>query len=133
MAIAAKRGYVVRTMDVVPALLPGKVEEEVYVRQATGSTIKDDTTGVPVVMKLKKSLYGLRQSPRNFGNTFAKGIKVIGVAALRSDPCMDDGTLAGKTPSVVEDSEESTLKQVSHDGRWTSYTTFGNGDLPRQR
>ena len=81
--------------------------------------IKDETTGIPLVMKLKKSLYGLRQSPRNFGNTFPKGIKEIGFVALRSDPCMyvygsgptyallcvyvDDCTLAGKTPSVVED------------------------------
>ena len=36
MAIAAERGYVVTTMDVVTAFLQSKVEEEVYVRQATG-------------------------------------------------------------------------------------------------
>ena len=64
MAIAAERGYLVTSMDVVTAFLQTKVEEEAYVRQATGYVIKDETTGVPLVMKLKKSLYGLRQSPR---------------------------------------------------------------------
>ena len=69
-------------------------------------------------MKLKKSLYGLRQSPRNFGTTFTKGILEIGFTPLLSDPCLyvygsgptytilcvyvDDCSIAGKTPSVVK-------------------------------
>ncbi|CAB1111740.1 unnamed protein product [Ectocarpus sp. CCAP 1310/34] len=119
MAIAAERGYVVETMDVVTEFLQSNVEEEVYVRQAKGYEITDEVTGLPLVMKLKKSLYGLKQSPRNFGNAFAKGNKEIGFTALLSDPCVyvygagptyailcvyvDNCTLAGRTPSVVQD------------------------------
>ena len=131
MAIAAERGYVVETMDVVTAFLQSQVEEDVYVRQAKGYEILDEDTGLPMVMKLKKSLYGLRQSPRNWGNAFAKGIAEIGFVATRSDPCMyvygsgpthtilcvyvDDCTLAGKTPSVVQDLK----KQLSDKFRMT--------------
>ena len=95
------------------------MEEEVFVKQAKGYEILDEHTGLPLVMKLKKSLYGLRQSPRNFGNTFAEGIKGIVFTPLLSDPCLyvygsgptyamlcvyvDDCTIAGKTPSVVKD------------------------------
>lgn len=119
MAIAAERGLVVETMDVVTAFLQSRVEEDVYVRQAAGYDIMDEETGLPYVMKLKKSLYGLKQSPRNFGTTFAKGIKEIGFIPTRSDTCLyvygtgttyavmcvyvDDCTLAGQTTAVVQD------------------------------
>lgn len=117
MAVAPERGYVVETMDVVTAFLQGKVEKYVFVRQAKGYETIDRETGLPLTMNLKKSLYELRQSPLNFGNAFAKGIKEIGFLALRSDPCMyvhgegptyavlcvyvDDCTLAGNTTMVV--------------------------------
>ena len=109
-------------MDVVAAFLQSEVEEDVFVRQAPGYEILDTETGRPLVMKLKKSIYGLRQSPRKWGTTFAKGIAEIGFIALKSDPCMymygsgpthailcmhvDDCTLAGKTPSVVKHLKE---------------------------
>ena len=82
-------------------------------------------------MKLKKRLYGLRQSPRNWGNAFAKGTADKGFIALKSDPCMyvhgsgpthtilcvyvDDCTIAGKTRSVVQDLKD----QLSNTG-WRS-------------
>ena len=131
LAIAAERGFVVETMDVVTAFLQSKMEEEVYVRQAKGYEIMDQETGLPLVMKLKKSLYGLKQSPRNWGNAFANGIREIGFRPLRSDPCLyyygsgdtyailgvyvDDCSLAGKTPSVVKDLK----KQLSNKFRMT--------------
>ncbi|CAB1119561.1 unnamed protein product [Ectocarpus sp. CCAP 1310/34] len=79
MAIAAERGYVVETMKVVTAFLQSNVEGEVYVRQAKRYEITDEVTGLPLVMELKKSSYGLKQSPRNFGNAFAKRIEEIGL------------------------------------------------------
>ncbi|CAB1119606.1 unnamed protein product [Ectocarpus sp. CCAP 1310/34] len=118
-------------MGVVTAFLQSNVEAEVYVRQAKGYEIMDEVTGLPLVMKLKKSLYGLKQSPRNFGNAVAKGIKDIGFTALLSDPCVcvygagptyailcvyvDNCTLAGTTPSVVQDMK----KQLSNKFKMT--------------
>ena len=68
-------------MDVVTAFLQCQVEEEVFVKQAKGYEIRDEHTGLPLVIKLKKSLYGPCQSPRNFGNAFAEEIKDIGYAS----------------------------------------------------
>lgn len=51
--------------DVQRAFLNADVaEEDVFVRMAPGYEIAD-LSGVPLVMKLKKILYGLRQSPMN--------------------------------------------------------------------
>ena len=39
-------------------------------------------------MKLKKSLYGLRQSPRNWFNTINDSLRDMGFTATASDPCV---------------------------------------------
>ena len=41
---------------------------------------------VPLVMKLKKSLYGLRQSPKNWFSTMDHHLGKIGFCSLKSDP-----------------------------------------------
>ena len=48
----------------------------------------DATPGHPKVMKLKKSLYGLRRSPRNWFNTIDDSLRDIGFTATASDPCV---------------------------------------------
>ena len=45
-----------------------------------------DEAGVPLVMKLKKSLYGLRQSSKNWFGTMDVELAVIGFHPLKSDP-----------------------------------------------
>ena len=44
--------------------------------------------GVDMVMQLKKSLYGLAQSPGNWFNTIDPVLVEIGFVALKSDPCV---------------------------------------------
>ena len=39
-------------------------------------------------MKLKKSLFGLRQSPRNWFNTIDNSLRDIWFTATTSDPCV---------------------------------------------
>ena len=46
-------------------------------------------SGVSLVMKLKKSLYGLRQSPMNWFSTIDHHLAKIGFCSLKSDPCVD--------------------------------------------
>ena len=49
-------------VDYVAAFLHAPMEEEVYVHMPRGFKIPNK------VLKLKKSLYGIKQSPRNFFN-----------------------------------------------------------------
>ena len=48
----------------------------------------DATTGRPNVMKPKKSLYGLRQSPRNWFNTIDDSLRDTGCTATASGQCI---------------------------------------------
>ena len=64
LAIAAELDYEVFMLGVQTLLLDADVDGDVFVKMAPGYEIVD-ISGVPLVMKLKKSLYGLRQSPNN--------------------------------------------------------------------
>jgi Reverse transcriptase (RNA-dependent DNA polymerase)/Integrase core domain/GAG-pre-integrase domain len=70
LAIAAKMDLEIHHMDVKTAFLNGIIDEEIYMEQPegyeedlpeTGNNHNDDR---PVVCRLKKSIYGLKQSPR---------------------------------------------------------------------
>ena len=51
-------------LNVQTPFLHADVEEEVFVKTAPGYE-RSNESGVPLVMKLKKSLYGLRPSPKS--------------------------------------------------------------------
>ncbi|CAN0562946.1 unnamed protein product, partial [Laminaria digitata] len=61
LAIAAEYNLECWQLDYNTAFLNADVTEEVYVKMAPGYE-KFDENGVPLVMRLLKSLYGLRQS-----------------------------------------------------------------------
>ncbi len=56
---------------------------EVYVKMAPGFETST-AEGTPQVMKLLKSLYGLRQSPRNWFGTIDNHLEEIGFKPLKS-------------------------------------------------
>ena len=87
LAIAAELNLEVRQIDVKTAFLYADIEEEVYVKTAPGveTTNKD---GVQLVMKLKKSLYGLAQSSQNWWKTIDPKLVEIGFVPLKSDSCI---------------------------------------------
>ena len=87
LAIAAELDYEVLMLDVQIAFLNADVEEEVYVKMAPVYETYD-MSGVPFVMKLKKSLYALRQSPENWFGTMNDHLSNIGSRSLKSDPCV---------------------------------------------
>ena len=49
---------------------------------------KFDENGVPLVLRVLKSLYGLHQSPTNWWNTIDTHPVEIGFTNLKSDPCV---------------------------------------------
>ena len=87
LAITAELDYEVLMLDVQTAFLNADVEEEVYVKMPPGYETYDKS-GVPFVIKLKKSLYGLRQSPKNWFGTMDNHLSNMGFRSLKSDPCV---------------------------------------------
>ncbi len=88
LAIAASKGWPVIAMDVQTAFLNGKLSEDVYTHQAPGFEKIESSTGKPLVWKLKKSLYGLRQSPSVWNLTIDKDLRLKGFTPTASDPCV---------------------------------------------
>lgn len=58
-------------LDVCSAFLNAEVEE-VFVKRSPGFEVLEKETETPLVMQLKKSLYGLKQSPRNCNSMLTK-------------------------------------------------------------
>jgi hypothetical protein len=59
--------YELKQLDVKTALLHGELEEDIYMEQPKGFIILGKEN---LVCKLQKSLYGLKQSPRQWYNRF---------------------------------------------------------------
>ena len=75
-------------MDVQTAFLNGKLEENVYTKQAPGFETIDERTNRPLVMKLRKCLHGLRQSPSVWNSTINKDLRIMGFTPTASDSCV---------------------------------------------
>ena len=76
---ASSKNMVIHQMDVDTAFLNAPLEEEIYMLPPSGYVI-----GPNKVLKLKKSLYGLKQSPRNFNLTLNKTLVDMGFQRCRS-------------------------------------------------
>ena len=103
-------------MDVKTSFLHGDLEEEIYMKQPEGFAVKGKKE---LVCKLKKSLYGLKQSPtmwyRKF-DTFIRGLgftrskadhyvyfKLIGDCAIYLVLYVDDMLLVGNDKEIIKD------------------------------
>ena len=61
LSVAAAFDFEIEQMDVKTTFLHGDLEEEIYMKQPEGFMVKGKKE---LVCRLKKSLYGLKQSPR---------------------------------------------------------------------
>ncbi len=70
--------------DVTAAFLHSKLgeDEKVYVEMPLGFRQKRK------VLKLKKTLYGLRQSPRAFWKYLTEAMLAVGMKVSKLDPCL---------------------------------------------
>ena len=76
-----------RQVDYVNAFAQGDLEEEVYLEIPKGFRADSDD-GEEYVLKLKKSLYGMVQSPRNFFNKLSSALHARGFRSSKIDPCL---------------------------------------------
>ena len=85
IALAAKDNLLLHQMDVTTAFLNGTLEEEVYMKQPEGFATKSKEH---LVCKLKKSIYGLKRSPRCWNVALDDHLCDIGFTQSTSDPCI---------------------------------------------
>lgn len=72
-------------LDVKTAFLHGTLDEEIYMNQPEGFIEKENESKVCL---LKRSLYGLKQSPRQWNQRFDEFMKRQGYSQSVHDPCV---------------------------------------------
>ncbi|CAL5338710.1 unnamed protein product [Camellia sinensis] len=85
LSLAANLDWPLQQLDIKNAFLNGELEEEVYMTLPPGFSKKGEENEV---CKLKKSLYGLKQSPKAWFDRFTKVIKGEGYCQGQSDHTM---------------------------------------------
>lgn len=84
-ALAAEQKMYVHQMDVCTAYLNGELSEEVYMRQPQEFVDKEYPN---YVLKLKKSIYGLKQSGREWNLKLDETLRNIGFVPCVNEPCL---------------------------------------------
>ena len=87
MQLAAQHDLIIHQMDIKSAYLNAPFDCEVYLEQAKGYEISGKD-GTKLVYKLNKSLYGLKQSGRNWNNLLNYHLVDKGFHQSLADPCM---------------------------------------------
>jgi hypothetical protein len=82
LSLAANQDWPLHQLDIKNAFLNGDLEEEVYMEIPPGLEISSNYNKV---CKLKKSLYGLKQSPRAWFDRFTKTIVQNGYSQCQAD------------------------------------------------
>ena len=85
LAYAVQNDMLIHQMDVVTAFLNGTLSEEIYMQQPDGYVVPGKEH---LVCRLKKSLYGLKQSPRCWNTAFREHLEQIGFKQNPADPCV---------------------------------------------
>ena len=85
LAIAAAKGLHVRHLDVKSAYLNADFDEELYMEQPPGFVVAGQETKV---LRLKKSLYGLKQAARAWNRKAISMLAKLGFAQGNADQCL---------------------------------------------
>ena len=85
--LAVQREMKLKQLDIKTAYLNADIDDEIYVEQPPGFAIPK-SCGRNYVCKLNKSLYGLKQSGRNWFHTLRDFMLRNNFRQSKSDPCM---------------------------------------------
>lgn len=85
LALGAHYKLQLHQMDVSTAFLHGELSEEVYMKQPEGFIKPGEKN---LVCRLKRSIYGLKQSPRCWNHALDGCLKQMGFRQTASDPCL---------------------------------------------
>ena len=82
ISMAATHHWPLHQLDIKNAFLHGDLQEEVYMEQPPGFVAQGE---YGKVCHLRKSLYGLKQSPRAWFGKFSQAIEKFGMQKSKSD------------------------------------------------
>ena len=122
IALASKNDLKLHQMDVTTAFLNGDLEKEVCMKQSEGFLVEGQENSV---CRLKRSIYGLKQSPRCWNQALDAQLKMMDFKQSASDPCIytsasdglfilavyvDDILLAGRSQwKIAQATEQSNI------------------------
>ena len=92
LAFAVQHGIIIHQMDVTTAFLNGELTEDVYMEQPEGYVIAGKEN---LVCKLRKSIYGLKQSSRMWNKTLEEFFTSEDFIQSEADPCVYVNTKNG--------------------------------------
>ena len=84
VAMSTLKGWTMKCADVMNAYLNGTLEETIYMELPEGY----QSFGTNKVLRLRKSLYGLKQAGRVWNLAFGSHMRNMGYAHSRADPCL---------------------------------------------
>ena len=96
VACGVKLGMLFHQMDIKTAYLNAPIHEDIFMQQPQGY-VKGDG----LVCKLKRSLYGLKQSGRNWFECLTSHLKTLNFKPSVHDPCLQTMTRKGHQCWVV--------------------------------
>ena len=126
IALSVQYGLQLHQMDVTTAFLNGILEEEVYMKQPERYEVQGKEQ---LVCRLKRSIYGLKQSPRCWNMALDSHLKEMGFVQSQGDPCIyykdtngekfymgvyvDDIILAGRSESEMSQVKTNLSRKFS--------------------
>ncbi|CAI7738160.1 unnamed protein product [Closterium sp. NIES-53] len=94
--VAAQRDYELHSLDFSTVFLEGRLHEEIWLRRPLGFT---DTFPRGTQWSLRRPVYGLRQSPREWHDTLCSTLRDLGFRTSSADPSLFVRT--GFTPFFI--------------------------------
>lgn len=138
ISVAQLKGFKIHHLDVQTAFLNGELAEEIYMHVPEGFESLVVDKRCTHVLKLKKSLYGLKQAGRVWNEKFTATIIAMGFFQSAADPCIfykfknedlaaviaifvDDCFVLGKDEEIESASRQLKEKFEMHDLGLLSY------------
>ena len=116
IAVASAKNMMIHRMDVTTAFLNGKLEEVIYMRQPEGF---EERGKEHFVCRLRKSPYGLKQSPHCWNPALHGHLADVGFKQSVHDPCIytrDDAILAVHVDDIIVATDGvQKMKRVKRD------------------
>ena len=82
ISLAATHNWDLHQLDIKNVFLHGDLQEEVYMEQPPGFVAQGE---IGKVCRLRKSLYGLKQSPHAWFDKFSQAVEKFGLQKSKSD------------------------------------------------